>query len=316
MRFLFNYPHNRLTGVNTHTYTMAKKLNELGHITDSYVDYREGQKDILVPKLLELGKVYIGHLPRVSPDTNLPDVDSYDVVFIVYTWTAEKMEKFKKPLKVFIGHGLMDKMSVPSSLDLVDKMFYISEFGAEYLSKQYGKDISYMPSWIDTVRFKKTQDINKDLKNVLLFDARHGWRYSLIFGLVCQWRGINLKVLSIKQAPDLLWNTEDLINEADLVVAYGRSAYEAMSCDRNVMVYGINGGDGTMTVNTLGPSASRNCSGWVIRNMSIPDKIVQREIEAQLDLYSVDNVGHTRALIDRLDVNALPAFLRSFGILK
>src|ERR1022692_986588 len=99
MRFLFNYPHNRLTGVNTHTYTMAKKLNELGHITDSYVDYLEFQQDILVSKLQLLGNVNIGNLPGTSPDINLPDVDSYDVVFLVYSWTAEKMAQFKKPLK-------------------------------------------------------------------------------------------------------------------------------------------------------------------------------------------------------------------------
>src|ERR1017187_318428 len=113
MRLLFNFPHNRLTGVNTHTYTMAKKLNELGHTTDFYVDYKEWQKDILIGKLQLLGNVNVGNLPGDSKDTNLPDVDSYDVLFLNYAWTVEKMAKFKKPFKIFIGHSLEEKSSKP-----------------------------------------------------------------------------------------------------------------------------------------------------------------------------------------------------------
>jgi glycosyltransferase involved in cell wall biosynthesis len=315
MRFLFNYPHNRLTGVNTHTYTMAKKLNELGHITDSYVDYLEFQKDILVSKLQLLGNVNIGNLPGTSPDINLPDVDSYDVVFLVYSWTAEKMAQFKKPLKVFIGHGLMEKMSMPSSFDLVDKMFYISSFGAEYLSQKYNRDISYMPSWIDINRFKPTGIINDKLKNILILDSRSAYKYRSMFDWVCQKRNVEVEVLSTHQEPSLLWNVEDKINKADLVVAYGRSAYEAMACDRNVLVYGVSGGDGMMMKDYIDRSASRNCSGWVIRNMPTPDKITQKDIELQLDLYDTTHIKYTRSCVDKLDVNNLESFLMQFDIL-
>src|SRR5690606_21651388 len=62
-----------------------------------------------------------------------------------------------------------------------------------------------------------------------------------------------------------IWNIEDKINEADLVVGLGRSAFEAMACGRPVLIYDSRRyfeacGDGYIK-NTLGFSLLNNCSG-------------------------------------------------------
>lgn len=321
MKILFNYPHTRLTGVNTHTYTMAKKLNELGHITDAYIDTHNSPSDNLLSKIKLLGNVFISDvvpskdefkLHGVNGNTskmNIPDVDSYDLVVIVYFWTAEKFADFKKPMKIFIGHGLHDNASSPRNPLLVDKWFYVSKFGAQYLSQKHSLSITYMPQWLDMRRYMAKTPINSTLKSLLVLDSRSAFKFDSKFSEVCKDRSIEHRVLSTKQIPELVWGVEEQINAVDLVIGYGRSAYEGMACDRNVMIYGINGGDGMMTLDTIDKSGDRNCSGWGIRSMKKPEELTYAEIEHQLDQYSIENLKSTRPFVETLDVGRIELFL-------
>jgi glycosyltransferase involved in cell wall biosynthesis len=114
---------------------------------------------------------------------------------------------------------------------------------------------------IDTSKFYSKKNINRELKNVLsLCQSEDANKF---LQRVCDTLGINLFYLNKNTNP--IWNVEDLINNADLVVGLGRSVYEAMACGRPVIVYDNRAyfdsfSDGYV-VNRLSTSLSRNCSG-------------------------------------------------------
>ncbi|MBQ5872426.1 MAG: glycosyltransferase, partial [Bacteroidaceae bacterium] len=64
-----------------------------------------------------------------------------------------------------------------------------------------------------------------------------------------------------------MWSIEDLINQSDLVVGLGRSAYDAMACGRCVLVYDYRDymgeflGDGILMPESINKSMQCNCSG-------------------------------------------------------
>jgi Fe2+ transport system protein B len=64
-----------------------------------------------------------------------------------------------------------------------------------------------------------------------------------------------------------VWSIEDLINQSDLVVGLGRSAYDAMACGRCVLVYDYRDymgeflGDGILMPESINKSMQCNCSG-------------------------------------------------------
>ena len=81
----------------------------------------------------------------------------------------------------------------------------------------------------------------------------------------CQQEGI--RFLQSNKFTDNVWSIEELINESDLVVGLGRSAYDAMACGRCVLVYDYREymgeflGDGMLTPESIQKSMLCNCSG-------------------------------------------------------
>lgn len=114
---------------------------------------------------------------------------------------------------------------------------------------------------IDTSKFYSKRSVNKELKNVLsLCQSETANKF---LQRVCDTLGINLTYLDKNINP--IWNVEDVINEADLVIGLGRSAYEAMACGRPVIIfdnraYSESFADGYI-IHKLTSSLSRNCSG-------------------------------------------------------
>ena len=78
---------------------------------------------------------------------------------------------------------------------------------------------------------------------------------------------MGVKFLKCNKYTDNVWNIEDVICQADLVVGLGRSAYDAMACGRCVLVYDFREymneylGDGLLTPDSIGRAMSHNCSG-------------------------------------------------------
>lgn len=114
---------------------------------------------------------------------------------------------------------------------------------------------------IDVSKFYSKKNINTELRNVLsLCQSKQANDF---LQKVCDTLRINFTYLDKNVNP--IWSVEDSINEADLVVGLGRSAYEAMACGRPVIIfdsraYSDSFADGYIT-DILINSLSCNCSG-------------------------------------------------------
>lgn len=106
--------------------------------------------------------------------------------------------------------------------------------------------------------------MNKQLKNVLSLCQSETANEKL--KLCCDKMGLNFIKANKFKNPS--WDIASLINEADIVVGLGRSAYEAMSCGRPVVIfddrpYFDSVGDGYVK-GIIDKSIQFNCSGRLL----------------------------------------------------
>jgi hypothetical protein len=109
-----------------------------------------------------------------------------------------------------------------------------------------------------------------------------------------------------------IWNVEDIINKADLVIGLGRSAYEAIACGRTVIIfderdYFESYSDGYLTVHTIPKWVENNCSGRYSKKEFSTEDLVQ-ELEKysendgkQLRQFAVDHFNIVSKVDDYLE---------------
>ena len=114
---------------------------------------------------------------------------------------------------------------------------------------------------INIERYKSITPLHKEVQTVLsLCQSEEANR---IIEASCKAAGVDLITLNKNKNPE--WHVEKVINRADLVVAIGRSAYEAMACGRPVIIFDHRSyfkpcGDGYVR-DQLERSLLKNCSG-------------------------------------------------------
>ena len=109
-----------------------------------------------------------------------------------------------------------------------------------------------------------------------------------------------------------MWAIEDVINQADLVVGLGRSAYDAMACGRCALVYDFREymneflGDGMLTPENFGKAMLHNCSGRASRL-----KYDEQSFIAEMQKYSPQLAAWSReyALAHMNIRRAVPAYI-------
>ena len=143
-----------------------------------------------------------------------------------------------------------------------------------------GHTVTKTINGVDLSRFKKSaapEAINK----VLLFDLRNNLAYSIKMQSL-----VNALPLSyIRTVSKPIWNIEEEIAAADLVVAYGRCAIEAAAMGKPVIIYGINGGDGLITSENKEVLAETNFSGWSVRSLPLPENLFEGTILQEMARY-------------------------------
>jgi len=301
MKILFELPHDRLTGVNTFTYTLAKHMSDLGHDINFIFIQRQGNTNKFNTEISLLGKI------KCLNDTLS---ERFDFV-VMYSSYCVDLLKTCNGKRIFIGHGLHSLSYFPN-INHIDAWYYISKFGSEYLSNKFNYPVKYIPNFIDLERFKEIKPISKELKKILILDSRVGYIYKELFEKVAIKHNLIVDCISVNVS-ELIWDIPDKINEYDLIIGYGRSIYEAISCGRNVIIYGINGGDGFMNEKTLPISMERNCSGWAIRNMEKPSILTSEAIEIELLKYSKETPLKT---LNILSENLNIKLLKDYDIFK
>lgn len=194
-----------LGGSETWTYTVVKELERLGH----NVEVLTGQYGVVSDRL-----------PVVA--CARPE---YDLLLINHTSMVDLL-KDVKGFKIQTCHGIYPALEQP----VPDVNAHVAISEEVYAHVQ---SLGYRPylirNGVDLERFRPRRPIRSRLENVLCLCQ--GQTAVQTIKEACEKRDLNFRWRRN------IWDIEDDMNWADLVVTLGRGAYEAMACGRAVLVY-------------------------------------------------------------------------------
>lgn len=233
-------------GSETYSYAIIKELVEQGHEV-SCITKRRGMAANQVEKLGV--PVYFEAIHG-----------KYDLALLSHS-TSIALSRNVEAFKVQTCHGIYPALEQP--VGGMNAYVSISEEVQTHLKSKRIKS-TIIRNGIDCERFKPVNQINRKLKTIL--SLSHSEELNQLLSVVC--RNIGAKLIIHNKYKTPIWDVENKINEADLVVSLGRGAYEAMACGRNVLILDNRGyvkggaiGDGLATSLTLPHFMKNNCSG-------------------------------------------------------
>ena len=231
-----NYILGGQTGSETWTLTMAEELENQGHEDTLKTDATHSE-------------------------------DVFDVAIINHN-TCLLTTKHLTCKKIFTSHGVIPELEQP--IHGADVYVSVSEEVQDNLNKK-GFDSVVIRNGIDTEHYAPTRPINKVLKNVL-FSSNYQSNAERVIREACDRAGLNFnRIGGQNKTTQVLYE----LNKADLVIGLGRTAYEAMSCGRNVIIYDYNGGDGFARPHLLPDIRYNNCSGRYNKHQYTADDLVE-----------------------------------------
>lgn len=292
MDLLFVLKSDAPNGLNTFVYTIAKKLREANH-----------RVSFLFSFILPYGKHQL--YKEIGDIYNSIPKKKFDICFLNDNTNWEKYIGLADDIR-YVVHGLMnDEFSLPDYK--FSRVYCLSKTSFNYI-KGDNKVLLYQP--IDLQVFRSYNKKNTRLKNILILDSRNT---NLYLGFIISAASKLGAFVSVVGMTDYLRNLKNdvqtYINEADLVIAYGRSCYEAMACERPVIVYGINGGDGYITSQNFEYIRETNCSGWGTRLLAKPlsedpNKTIEGLVN-EMNKYKEVNGYLNRQMVKDQDINIL-----------
>jgi len=216
--------NDELNGVTTFNHTLAKAFKDIEGNT-SEIEIQQTMENGFVSEFLD-----VGITKRIAEQ-------SYDFVFV----------NNRSGLKWCIENGITATKffyfvhSIPTEKELQKEVFppissalpnmlggnigivVFSQKAKDFFDTQ-GHDCTLINNAIDLSRFTASENIPPtEIKKILLFDLRTNLLYkSKIQNIADILPNTYLRSISVP-----VWNVENEIKEADLVIAYGRSAIEA-----------------------------------------------------------------------------------------
>lgn len=248
-------------GSETFTYTMAKELISRGH--NVYVfTFKKG---LVYDKIINELKANV-----------MQDIE-YDLILANHTSCVDYV--YGKGPIIQTCHGYIPAPEQPNTK--ADFHVGISQEVVDHLSSKNFKSV-LIHNGIDCERFNKEKDTNKNLTNVLSLVQNDDTNNRL--SKICNSMGINFT--SFNKKSNFVWDVENKINDADLVISLGRGAYESFACARQVLVYDTRSyfkpfGDGLTTSDNIKELIKNNCSGRRYKKTYTDDDII-----AELNAYN------------------------------
>ncbi|AHF14779.1 glycosyltransferase [Niabella soli] len=204
-------------------------------------------------------------------------------------------------------HGVFPELEQPSSY--AHKHVAISKEVQEHLQHKHIKS-KIILNGINLERFKAAVPLQSELKTVL--SLCHSDEANQMIAASARELGAAFIYLNKYENPG--WNVEQLINQADLVVGVGRSAYEAMACGRPVVIFDSRSyypacGDGYVK-EILEESILKNCSGryyghsFTIPALTAELKKFKKEDGAFFREFALKNLNITNSVLE---------YIRYFG---
>lgn len=231
----------RLGGSETFTYALIESLVELGYD----VEYFTFSKGIVSNKIEK--KLGIRFMTKKN----------YDLILANHNTCVRYLSVYGKIIQTC--HGIYPKLEQPSKY--ADGYVAISNEVQDYLEIK-GFKAKVILNGINCERFYPKIPINTKLKKVLSLCQSE--TANKMLSDVCV--DMNIEFTTLNKYVNGIWNVENEMNQADLVVGLGRSAYEAMACGRAVLIfdnrpYFTSYSDGYVKKEMLQESLYNNCSG-------------------------------------------------------
>lgn len=268
-----------LGGSETFTYTLIEELSKRQHYNVEYFTFNKG----IVSSKIE-NNLNVSFMSK----------SRYDLILANHNTCVDFL--FKKGFIIQTCHGIYPKLEQPSHR--ANGFVSISEEVQNHLALKGFSSIKIL-NGINLIRFKSLKNINTELKTVLSLCQSE--EANSFIKSCCD--SINVNFIKADKNIENIWEVNELINESDLVIGLGRSAYEAMSCGRPVVVYDNRSyfdsyGDGYVK-DVLGLSLINNCSGRYFKY-----KFNEKDLIRELLKYRKDDGLFFRKFSEReLDIN-------------
>jgi hypothetical protein len=247
-------------GSETYAYTLIMELIRQGH-------------DVEAMSASSLGTVAQKLLEKKVNVTTKPSSPEYELILASHISSWDKISS-TKGLKIQTCHGPYHHLEQPYIG--FDKHVSVSEEVQTHL-KKLGIESPIIHNGVDVERFKPTTPINGSVKTILSL-SQFGQFNTRLKG-ICDRMGI--KLLTLNKFANPVFNVEDYINEADMVISIGRGVYESMACGRVVLcldqrqyIGSIPIGDGVVTPDNIKELLRFNCTGRLTRTQYDDAKII------------------------------------------
>lgn len=265
MKILVGQNHlNSIGGSETYTYTLIKGLIKKGHTVELLVGD---------PNALGIMSKKIKEDFDVDPNVL---TGGYDACFLSHKSSVSRYVSGKQNLKnVFqIIHGTTPDQEQPVKKSGI-KYIAVSREIQNYLRGRYDLDSEYVSNFIDLERFAYKPS-NPELKKI--FSLSQDKSFNGTLSEISKKIGVEFGYNNKNINP--VFDIQDKIQQADLVVSLGRGCYEAMACGKNVVVSdrrGYIGGisDGYLTDENYLSYHQNNCSGRTKKTRTTKDFLIQ-----------------------------------------
>jgi glycosyltransferase involved in cell wall biosynthesis len=245
MRILItNHWLKKWGGSETFTYTLVGEAVKQGHQVDLFTT----QKGLVSDKIFD----DFGVACKLEME--------YDLILANHHTTVKAIRDFGVKGKIIqTCHGTIPKLEQPSPL--ADAYVSISEEVKQYLEDK-GINSTLILNGIDCTRFKPKTDLNIKPKRILSMVFSD--EANAVIKKACNYLGI--KLISFNKHKNPIFNIENEMNKADIIIGLGRCVYEAMACGRPIIIYDNRPympsyADGYLTRDVLAESIKFNCSG-------------------------------------------------------
>lgn len=239
--------HNRFTGVNTWALTLVNELLELNYDVD--VIFENNNSNFCYVNGYD---EFIKKIPtKVYHDREYLD-NNYDCAIVSYN---DHLNIIDVPT-IFVSHSTEQSISILNG----EVTYHVAI--SDMIKKYYNADDTIL-NGIDLDYFKMINEPKNVPKNVVLI-SRYYSNYTLHYA--CKLLGLNLVHLQYEES------IVEHLQNADIVIGAGRSAYEGMACGKPTLVYNplrkdSSGNllvDGWITETNFEKLLYRNCSGFGI----------------------------------------------------
>lgn len=214
-------------GVPTYVLTLTKELQRRGHRVAVHCPPSQGRRPLegLLPVVKDLSEV--SPLLEGAPDA----------MIAYHTPLAAPMRRaFPSVPLLFSAHGLVAGAEPPDDIR-VDRFIAINELVAATLAFTFGisrADVSLVRDFVDTDRFRPRSSL-REKPRVLFLSNYKKWRNYYMIVDACKALGLQFKAVGVPygRSPSV----DEDINQADLVISWGRGIIEAMACGRAVVSF-------------------------------------------------------------------------------